>query len=96
MLEFAAIQRFVLRGAGALVLLFGLLYAGDYIFLRLRPEKFGTVTIQSHYEIHEKNGRTEYDYNPPGPTTCVNSVFPHLGYQPCWYLLRHPDQKIEI
>jgi len=96
MLEFATIKRAVLRAVGALVLLFCVVYAGDYTFLRLRPQRFGTVTVESHYEIHEKNGKTEYDYNPPAPTTCVTSLFPHLGYQPCWYLQRHPDQKIDI
>lgn len=94
--EFATIQRIVLRSAGATVLLFGLIYAGDYTFLRLRRAQFGVVTVESHYEIHEKNGKTEFDYNPPAPATCVHSLFPHLGYQPCWYLRRHPDQKIEI
>ena len=90
--EFATIKRVVVRSVGALVPLFGLIYAGDYVFLRLRPGKFGTVMVQSHYEIHEKNDKTEYDYNPPAPATCVNSLFPHLGYQPCWYLRRHRNQ----
>ena len=100
MAEFITIQRILLRSAGAGVLLFGLIYAGDYLSLRLRipPSRaqFGMVRVQSHYEIHEKNGKTEYDYNPPAPVTCVNSLFSHLGYQPCWYLRRHPEQKIEI
>ncbi len=96
MVEFVTIKRIVLRGVGAIVLLCGLIYAGDYVFLQVRSAKFDTVTVESDYEIQEKNGKTEYDYNPPGPVTCVNSLFPHLGYQPCWYLRRHPEQKIAI
>jgi hypothetical protein len=25
--------------------------------------------------------------------TCVHSLFPHMGYQPCWYLSRHSEQR---
>src|ERR1035441_8539805 len=27
---------------------------------------------------------------------CVRSLFPHLGYIPCWYLRRHATKRIEI
>jgi hypothetical protein len=35
-------------------------------------------------------------FDPPGPQTCVNTLFPHEGLQPCWYLKRHPEQVTNI
>lgn len=97
---FQAVKHVVLQIIGATILLCALVYAGDYLSLRLRipprRSQFGSVIVQPYYEIHEKNGKTEYDFKDPQPETCVNSLFPHLGYQPCWYLLRHPERKIEI
>ena len=98
--EFETVKRIFFQVIGAIVFLCALVYAADYLSLRLkippsRPQ-FSSVTVQPYYEIHEKNGKTEYDFKPPEPETCVNSLFPHLGYQPCWYLQRHPERKIEI
>jgi hypothetical protein len=41
-----------------------------------------------------KDGKTQYAFDPPGPQECVNSLFPHLGDPPCWYLTRHTKQQI--
>jgi hypothetical protein len=41
--------------------------------------------VQFYYAIEEKNGKTEYDCQPPQPDTCVNALFPHAGYSPCRY-----------
>ena len=43
-----------------------------------------------------KNGKTLFTFDPPAPQTCVNAMFPHEGWQPCWYLSRHPDQRTDI
>jgi hypothetical protein len=32
----------------------------------------------------------------PTAWTCVNSLFPHQGYLPCWYLSKHTDQRTDI
>jgi hypothetical protein len=90
----------LLRIVVAVVLLVLLAYAGDYISVRYRIPKgrdpFSTVTIQPYYAIHEKNGRTEYDFAQPETQVCVRSLFPHLGYSPCWYVNRHTDKRIDI
>jgi hypothetical protein len=54
------------------------------------------VTIQPYYAIHEKNGKTEYDFAQPENQVCVRSLFPHFGYNPCWYVKRHTDKRIDI
>jgi len=41
-----------------------------------------------------KNGKTEYTFDPPVPQECVNSLFPHFGDPPCWYLSRHKRQQV--
>jgi hypothetical protein len=88
------------RIVGAVVLVALLIYAGDYFSVRYKIPKgrdpFSTVTIQPYYAIHEKNGRTEYDFAQPQTQVCVRSLFPHFGYAPCWYVNRHTDKRIDI
>lgn len=70
-------------------------YFSDYTIARSNP--LGTVTVQPYYEIHQKNGKTEFDYSmPPETQTCVASLLPHLGVNPCWYVTKHKMRKIEI
>ncbi|SRR6266550_5166869 len=77
-----------------------LLYAVDYLVWRYKLATghgpYKTVTVQFYYAIQEKNGKTEYDYQPPQPDTCVNALFPHAGYSPCWYERKHPEKEIQI
>jgi hypothetical protein len=28
--------------------------------------------------------------------TCVHSLFPHSGDPPCWFLIRHAEQRTDI
>jgi hypothetical protein len=84
----------------AVVLLALFVYAGDYLSVRYKIPKdrdpFSTVTIQPYYAIHQKNGKTEYDYAQPESQVCVRALFPHFGYNPCWYVTRHTDKRIDI
>jgi len=87
----------------AVLISFGLLaivYAGDYCAVRYRipPSRnpFGQVTVQPVYVIHEKNGKLEYQFADPETDVCVHSLFPHMGYSPCWYLSRHSEKQINI
>ena len=84
----------------ALIAVCVLLYAVDDLIWRYKlatgHSPYGTVTVQFYYAIQEKNEKTEYDYQPPQPDTCVNSLFPHAGYSPCWYERKHPEKAIKI
>jgi hypothetical protein len=84
---------------GALVLL-TILYAGDYASVRFRISRsrnpFATVTVQRSYSVMKKNGKPDFYFDPPQNQTCVRSLFPHLGYEPCWYLRRHSMQQIKM
>lgn len=77
-----------------------LIYLADYAILRIRVaanwNAYGSVTVSHYYAVAQKNGKTQFTFDPPQPWTCVNSLFPHSGLLPCWYLRRHPEQKTDI
>lgn len=91
-------KRILSIAAVGLLLAGALLYACDYVSLRYRipnnREQFGSVMVQRSYVIPTKSGKTDYSFDPPAPQDCVNSLFPHLGDLPCWYLNRHTKQQI--
>ena len=82
------------------VILLGILvYLGDLLSLRFRipnREPYGSVTVRELYAVKLKNKQTEYMYQPPAPQECVNSLFPHFGDAPCWYLSRHTRQTVNV
>jgi len=74
-------------------------YAIDYGVFRYRVAAnrgFGQVTVNSYEAVRQKNGKTEFLFDQPQAQTCVNSLFPHAGYAPCWYLQRHTEQRTDI
>ena len=80
-------------------------YALDYVVLRIRMLHPAATVPLEHLTRHRllaikaKNGTYEYELDEVNPTetlTCVHTVFPHLGDQPCWYLKPHLDQPIPI
>ena len=77
-----------------------LVYGGDYLVFRVRAaaggNPFGSVTVRHYYAVQEKNGRTQFLFDPPSPQTCVRALFSHSGFQPCWYTERHPEQRTDI
>jgi hypothetical protein len=95
----------VRRAFASLVALAAVVYAGDYVALRLRAafpglgSAFGSVQMVRLYAIPLKNGGTEYELDAQQPevtASCVNSLFPHLGYSPCWYLRRNSQKPIPM
>ena len=88
---------------GIVVFLVGitlLAFVVDLGLFRLRVvahrDPYGSVVVSHYYAVAQKSGKTQFIFDPPGPETCVNAVFPHSGLQPCWYLKRHPDQRTDI
>jgi hypothetical protein len=77
----------------ALGSLFIAVYAGDYLVLRYRMAEHGpdaaTSGVPTFYAAPLKNGRLSVYYDQPQTQTCVRSIFPWLGYEPCWYVRRH-------
>jgi hypothetical protein len=97
------IRRFLLRLIGGSILVVVALaliaYVVDYGVFRYRLAKnaaYGQVTVTTYDAVLQKNGKTEFLFDPPQAETCVNALFPHAGFSPCWYLQRHPEQRINI
>lgn len=92
--------RAVTRVLIAVVLSLVVLYIVDYAVLRYRVaanrNAFGTVTVHPYYAVPRKDRKTEFLFDDPRDQTCVNSVFPHLGDSPCWYLTRNPNPRVDM
>jgi|SRR5207302_9971953 len=75
-------------------------YAVDYVVFRYRVatnrQPYGQITVTSYDAVAQKNGKTQFIFNPPEAQTCVNALFPRGGYVPCWYLQRHSEQRTNI
>jgi hypothetical protein len=87
------------------VITLGLLYLGDFLFVRFRmlhpksDDPFESITTSRVLAIPEKNGKTSYEIdqqNPQQTITCVHSLFPHSGYSPCWYVKPRMNQPIPM
>jgi hypothetical protein len=99
----ARIRYLLKRLAGVTILLAAglalIAYGVDYLVFRYRlgaDRAFGQVTVVSYDAVQQKNGRTAFLFHPPQAETCVNSLFPRAGHLPCWYLVRHSEQRTDI
>lgn len=80
--------------------LLAILYVGDYVVAKDRVSKnpsasLEAVKIQPMYIIPHKDSRAEYVFGDPETQTCVHSIFPHFGYNPCWYVKKNTQPTIQ-
>jgi hypothetical protein len=96
---------FLKRVIVALIAVAALVYAADYVVLRLKDAfpklgpAFGTVQMNQLYAIQLKNGKTSYELDAQNPVitvSCAHSWFPHMGNKPCWYLQRQSQKPIPM
>lgn len=91
---------FIKRTLAGLVLAFALVYAADFGWIEYKvsstTEAFDTIPIQRYYAVKEKDGKTEFMFDKPANEPCVNSLFPHWGHAPCWYLKRHTRKRVDM
>jgi len=89
-----------MRGLLGTIVAIAVIYGLDYALWRVRAamnwNAYGTVTVSDYDAVSQKNGKIQFIFNPPQPQTCTNSLFPHGGWYPCWYLRRHPEQRTDI
>lgn len=95
------ILRRILVGTIAGVASAALIASGvDFVVFRVRVatnrNPYGSVVVNHYYAVLQKNGKTQFIFDPPQPEPCVNALFPHSGSPPCWYLSRHPEQRTDI
>lgn len=88
------------RAVLILILLAASVYAADYASVRIPIPKdraaFSTVTVRPYYAVGLKSGKSDLYFLDPQKQTCVNSLFPHLGFSPCWYLRKHTHPAIAM
>jgi hypothetical protein len=76
------------------------LYAVDHLSARYRlpgnRETLGSVEVRTLYAVKQKDGRIEYSLGDTETQSCVRSLFPQLGYSPCWYLSGHATKLIKV
>ena len=77
-----------------------ILYFFDFVSAKYaipgNRQVYADVTISRYWAIKEKGNKIEYSPADPVVERCVYAVFPHFGYTPCWYLMRHTRRAIEV
>jgi hypothetical protein len=93
-------MKFVHRITLSVVGLLAVSYAGDYVALRIPIPKgraaYDTVIVRPYYDVGLKSGKSDLYFLDAQKETCVNSLFPHFGLKPCWYLRRHTHPRITL
>ncbi len=90
------LKRFLLKFFVALIIAAALIYLADFIDFHARKNSVGQVTVRIYYAIGQKSGKTELAYQDPQQVNCANALFPHNGMSACWWLRRHPEQRIDF
>ena len=82
------------------LMMLALVYAGDYASVRIPIPKgrspYSAVTVRPYYDVTLKGGKSDFYFLDPQKQTCVNSLFPHMGFNPCWYVRKHTHQRIAM
>lgn len=93
-------MKIVKRAVLILILLAASVYAADYASVRIPIPRnrtaFSTVTVRPYYSVGLKSGKSDLYFLDPQKQTCVNSLFPHMGFSPCWYLRQHTHPAIAM
>ena len=77
-------------------------YIADYASVHYRMRNptptspFQSVTIERMYAVLQKSGKSEIIPADTQTVTCVHSLFPHAGYNPCWYVTRQNGATIPM
>jgi uncharacterized membrane protein len=94
------LKRLIVVGLSSALGLTVVAYVIDYAAFRYRVaanrQPFGQITVSTYDAVLQKNGKTEFLFNPPEAQTCVHALFPRAGFVPCWYLQRHTEQRTNI
>jgi hypothetical protein len=83
------LQRFVL----GLIALVVVIFAIDYVQLKARGAA-GIGTVPLTVGTAMKDGRVQIFTGDDQTETCVRSLFPHFGFNPCWYVKKNSTQII--
>jgi hypothetical protein len=84
----------LLSNAGiVLCVAFIVVFTGDFLVLRYRIAAHGAGSVTAQITTFDaamlKDNKYSVYYDQPQTQTCVRSIFPWLGDDPCWYVNRH-------
>jgi hypothetical protein len=89
-------QRWLSRGILVLLASFVLTYLSDSAIFLFRGSPLSKVTVNQFQSVPLKGTKIEYDYLGSSDVPCAQSLFPHAGQSPCWYLRRNPNQNTSL
>ncbi len=93
------VKKIIVRGIWSLLAAAVLAYVVDAIRVRVRlatggPSKaYDTVTVL--YAAGMKGNKYEIYGDQPDTETCSRTLFPQLGYSPCWYVREHTTKMLD-
>ena len=94
------VRHAIIMGAVSLLVAACVLFIGDYARVRYKAAKnqepFGSVKVQTDYAVKQKSGKVEYYFDQQQIQPCSHSLFPQMGYTPCWYLQRKANKENKI
>jgi hypothetical protein len=88
------VRKLVLGGCLSLALIAALTYAGDAFWARRRGVPTEQMRVDRVYAFTNHWNKVDYSVGTPIMQTCLDALWPHFGYVPCWYLRRHTFQQI--
>jgi hypothetical protein len=93
------VKKIIVRGVIGLVVAAVIAYVVDAIQVRVRlaaggaANAYGTVTVL--YAAGLKGSKYEIYTDQPDVETCTRTLFPQMGYLPCWYLRKHSMKMLD-
>jgi hypothetical protein len=72
------------------------LYLGDFAIVKARGNPTESVTIKQYLAIPQKGNKLQYAPADPAVEECVESLFPHDGDRPCWYVNHHKTRQMDM
>jgi len=92
-MTFDAFRRMLLNGVLAACVAFIAVFAGDYAVMRIRFAARGVNAVTAKAVTYDaallKGSKYSVFSDQPQTQTCVRSIFPWLGLDPCWWVRRH-------
>ena len=93
------VKKVLVRGFLGLIGALLVAYVVDAVQVRIRlatggaAKAYDSVTVV--YAAGLKNSKYEVYSGAPETETCSRTLFPQMGYSPCWYLRRHTMQMLD-
>jgi hypothetical protein len=87
--------RWAIQVLAAVVVLFAIVYLGDWAVYRLRGSPQSKVTVNRFVSIPQKARKTELDYLGTMEQPCAVAIFNQGDEYACWRLRRNPNLGIE-